>query len=259
MSDPNLEKDNGKVNEKDPTIYNKTISINSLSDRAKYKIQSIRKNFATPNQLEDYVYYYFRPLEEGREESSLKPEFQKDVLNIERLLVTDLRHFTLKGLQYYMGKKQDTFANFEMFKGSKINLQRLCDELESNPKLIHKKNSIFEADSETSRTTFMAIKCIWVFYELLKRKFKREVGHMTFKNVDKLFQDKVVTLVDKLKSKAKTIDPNDFTTSDYRDCLSIQDIEHYMEIRSSASTEKRHHSSKESKKSGGATKKRRLM
>ena len=82
---------------------------------------------------------------------------------------------------------------------------------------------------------------------------------MTFKNVDKLFQDKVVTLVDKLKSKAKTIDPNDFTTSDYRDCLSIQDIEHYMEIRSSASTEKRHHSSKESKKSSGATKKRRLM
>jgi hypothetical protein len=255
MSDTNLEKDNEKVNEKHPTIYNKTISINSLSDRAKYKIQSIRKNFATPIQLEDYVYYYFHPLEEGREESSLQPQFKKDPLNIERLLLTDLRHFTLKGLQYYMGKKQDTFANFEMFKGPDINLKRLCEELETNPKLIHKKNSIFEADSDTSRVTFMAIKCIWVFYELLKRKFKREVGHMTFKNVDKLFQDKVVTLVDKLKSKAKTIDPNDFTSSDYKDCLSIRDIEHYMAIRSSASTEKR---SKESKRSGGATKKRRL-
>ena len=236
-----------------------------LMDKVKYAIKT--RSYGWPFQLEDFVFYYLHPTSTGRQQSSLQSEFHNGHINIETLLTTPLDQFTLDGLQNYVQSKPDTFANFNMFAGSIINLKKLCDDLAknkakneakkkleetelasteakleetSNIDLITKnKYSVFEASSTTSYTTFNAIKCIWVIYELLKKKYNRETGQMTLEQVNNLFEGKIKTLIQKLQSRCTSLNTSAFTMTEYKDLLSIGDIVNYMGVRRGGKTRKR--------------------
>lgn len=235
----------------------------SFLNKAKYAVQQSSRQYGSPIQLDDFVYYYLNPTGPGREESSLQPEFHSGRINIERLLSTDLDQFTLAGLQYYVANKPETFANFANFSQSIINLKKLCDdlarnkakteleetelestetktELKSDVDLITKnKFSVFEFKNPSSYTTFNAIKCVWVIYELLKKKYNNATGQMTLKEVNLLFEDKLRTLKAFLSSRCTTIDTSAFTLTEYKEMLSIGDISHYMGERRGGKTRKR--------------------
>lgn len=210
-------------------------------NKAKFSVKQSSRLYGSPIQLDDFVYYYLNPTGPGREESSLQPEFHSGRINIERLLSTDLDQFTLAGLQYYVTNKPDTFVNFALFEGSIMNLKRFCKELASNKNLIVKdeSNQIFEANSPTSRTTFKAIKCVWVIYELLKKKFQSQTGVMTLEEVNRLFEDKIQILQHKLSSRCETTESSAFTMTEYKEMLSIGDIDKYMGERQGGKTKKR--------------------
>jgi hypothetical protein len=246
------------------SISSKTISAGmSIVNKTKYAYQQTRRQYGSPIQLEDFVYYYLTPTAFGREESLLQREFHSGRINIERLLCTDLDQFTLDALQFYVANKPDTFANFATFSESIINLKKLCDdlatneakkkleerelastetktELKSDVDLITKnKFTVFEVRNPSSYTTFNAIKCVWVIYELLKKKYNNATGQMTLEEVNLLFEDKIRTLKAFLSSRCTTIDSSAFTMTEYKEMLSIGDIGNYMGERRGGKTRKR--------------------
>ncbi len=246
------------------SIVSKTIQERGMGvlDKAKYAMNT--RSYGSPIQLEDIVYYYLYPTADGREQSSLQSEFLERHINIERLLSIDLGQFTLDALQYYVNNKPETFASFTMFDGRIINLKNFCNDLAkkkekneakeeelasteakeeeiSNIDFITKssKYDVFEAKTTSSYTTFNAIKCIWVIYELLKKKYNRETRQMTLPEVNTLFEGKIKTLIEKLNSRCSTIQTSVFTMTEYKEMLSIGDIGKYMGKRDGGKTRKR--------------------
>jgi hypothetical protein len=256
------------------SIVSKTIQERGMGvlDKAKYAMNT--RSYGSPIQLEDIVYYYLYPTADGREQSSLQSEFLERRINIERLLSIDLGQITLDALQYYVNNKPETFASFTMFDGRIINLKNFCNDLAlhaeknkakktelasteakeeelasteakedeiSNIDFITKssKYDVFEAKTTSSYTTFNAIKCIWVIYELLKKKYNRETRQMTLPEVNTLFEGKIKTLIEKLNSRCSTIQTSVFTMTEYKEMLSIGDIGKYMGKRDGGKTRKR--------------------
>ena len=180
---------------------------------------------------------YFRKYGSAEKIQSMVDCYLKNIDNcsseeIEKLLYTNLSEFTLTAIIEYINKNPDLYLNYRTRSENDRKIKQLCDYYNKN-----KSSSFFTLDknenyqAKEGRMIFKQIKCIWVFYELLKKKKEhKQKGNTSVMTVEEnqkvnlLISQKIERLREKIFDRCVA----EITIEEYKDALGISDIDNLL-------------------------------
>ena len=220
--------------------YGSAEKIQSFVNKYLNKANNIEKLSTTPS---DFTY-------------AAVVEYLNKANNIEKLLITP-SDFTYAAVVEYMQNNRNMYIDYgdnTIISDSYGKICRAYNQNENEHFFYINQDLIFESKYE--KLSFKHIKCLWVFYELLKiLRAKDKDNPMRFVNWAE-DDDNVISIVnlfeDKINNLQKALEGCHANQYDIRKVLGVTDLEYLL-------TPKKRESTRRSKRVAGGTKRMRFL